>query len=152
MQSCPSDAYILVSLPDVSAKDFSGRNAAPHLRKRMQTGNGDTQSSVTITDVGGQLDVLDIQSYLEMHCNAASISFDASRKYSTTSRSVYGTLVEFLKLWCRGSQFAGGYMSLNNSYPQLIKIDFPSLPTSSGDRAAKLAEHGMIHPLNFNQM
>ena len=40
-------------------------------------------------------------------------------------------------------------MSLNNSYPQLIKIDFPSLPTSSGDRAAKLAEHGMIHPPNF---
>jgi len=40
-------------------------------------------------------------------------------------------------------------MSLNNSYPQIIKIDFPSLPSSSGDRAAKLAEHGMIHPPNF---
>lgn len=39
-------------------------------------------------------------------------------------------------------------MSLNNSYPQLIKIDFPSLPSSLGDRASKLAEHGKIDLVN----
>ena len=61
----------------------------------MQRGHEDTQSSVTVTDVVGQLDVLDIQSYLEMHCNAASISFDASRKYSTTSNLFMGAWSKF---------------------------------------------------------
>lgn len=36
----------------------------------------------------------------------------------------------------------GGIIKSNHSYPQVILVDFPSLPFSTDDRASKLAEHG----------
>lgn len=79
---CPTDVYIVISQPEVWAKDFQHRTAAPHLRKRVNLIEDGIMSTVTIPDVVGSIDLTTVRSYLEKQCKATTQSIDATSKSS----------------------------------------------------------------------
>jgi len=94
-------------------------------------------STVTIPEVVGSMQLGALRSHLETQCKATSQAVDPA------SRSPEPWLVAK----CRNGPYlpkrvAGGFIKSNHSYPQVIVVDFPSLPEQTDKRASKLAEHG----------
>lgn len=84
LRECGSDAYVLVSQPGVSAKDFRDAKAAPHLAKRMAE-NGDAFRFAVPEVIGGlgSSELQKVQKHLEEHCGAQTTSLDAASKNSS---------------------------------------------------------------------
>ncbi|KAL2358723.1 BIG/ATPase V1 complex, subunit S1 [Cryomyces antarcticus] len=113
LSECPSDTYILVSQPGVSAADFAGASSTPHLRKYIERENFSVVSSVAVPDVVGALDTSAISKFLETDCKASPMSVDTFN----------------------------GYITMDDVFPRVVRVDFPVPPVSGKDRALKLAQH-----------
>ncbi|KAH0541910.1 hypothetical protein FGG08_003630 [Glutinoglossum americanum] len=117
LSGCPSDAYVIISQPGVNAADFLPRDSAPHLRRSLgleDQGNGKVKSSLQIADVVGELDLHELQQYLETACEAGVLSVDAS---------------------------TGLFATVDDLKPRVVRIEFPVLPLLKSDRISKLAEN-----------
>ncbi|KAI9739521.1 MAG: hypothetical protein M1834_006237 [Cirrosporium novae-zelandiae] len=113
LSSCPSDFYVLVSQPGLDASDLSWfPRSAPNLRRRMDGTNKDVRSSFEIRDVLGEVNSAEIEKSLAEMCRAGVVAVDAS---------------------------TGSFPILSDATPRVIRLDFPSLPTTRG--AMKAAEH-----------
>jgi len=113
LASCPSDTYIIVSQPEVSAKDYSGKLAAPHLRQWLNKTEKQISSTLAIPEVAGDLDAHSISQRLEQACKAEVLRVDAST----------------------------GTIPNDGNYPRIVRVEFSSLPSQPNDRTLKLAEH-----------
>ncbi|KAI9781937.1 MAG: hypothetical protein M1839_005530 [Geoglossum umbratile] len=116
LSRCPSDAYVIISQPGANAEDFIPYDAAPHLRQSLDLedqGSGKVKSSFQVADVVGELDLDEIQRYLETKCEAGVLSVDAS---------------------------TGFFTPVDDMKPRVVRIDFPALPTTKSERIAKLSE------------
>lgn len=82
LETCPSDIYVVVSQPGVSAADFSGKHTTPHLKRWMAGEEGNVRSSLTVSDVIGEIDALALATTLEQKCNARNLAVEASSKSS----------------------------------------------------------------------
>ncbi|KIW84536.1 hypothetical protein Z517_03786 [Fonsecaea pedrosoi CBS 271.37] len=84
LSSCPSDYYILVSQPGVSAKDYSkSRRSTPLLAKALspsQSQGSAVRSSLTVPDVFGRLESSTWVDVLKTKCGVSVVSIDASRE------------------------------------------------------------------------
>ncbi|OAL29445.1 hypothetical protein AYO20_09182 [Fonsecaea nubica] len=84
LSSCPSDYYILVSQPGVSAKDYSqSRRSTPLLAKALspsQSKGSVVRSSLTVPDVFGRLASSTWVDVLKTKCGVSVVSIDASRE------------------------------------------------------------------------
>lgn len=69
-KSCPSDSYIVVSQPGVSAADFAGRQTTPHLRRRLGGEDKTVKSSVQVRDVVGQVSGSEAATLLSKSCGS----------------------------------------------------------------------------------
>jgi len=117
LQNCPSDAYIIVSQPQVNAADYAPHNCAPHLRRSLDLedqGNGILKSSFKIADVVGELDVDRIQDYVRTKCGAETLNVDAS---------------------------TGLFDMVDDLQPRVVRVEFPPLSTVKSERIIKLAEN-----------
>ncbi|KAK8197466.1 BIG/ATPase V1 complex, subunit S1 [Phyllosticta capitalensis] len=111
ISGCPSDSYIVVNQPGVSVADYDNKWSAPWLRKRFQS-NDKHITTATINEVIDGLDAENVSKYVAEHCNAARAEVDAS----------------------------SGYISLEDTTPRVIKVDFSAPPVKSEDRASALLE------------
>jgi hypothetical protein len=80
LSSCPSDAYIIVTQPAVSARDFGSRSAAPHLRNALNGTDGPLKTSIVVPEVYGLVDALSVISLLGEKCGTRLVSADAASK------------------------------------------------------------------------
>ncbi|KIX93349.1 uncharacterized protein Z520_10992 [Fonsecaea multimorphosa CBS 102226] len=84
LSSCPSDYYILVSQPGVSAKDYSNsKRSTPLLARALspsQAKGSAVRSSLTIPDVFGRLDSSAWVDVLKTKCGVSVTSIDASKE------------------------------------------------------------------------
>jgi hypothetical protein len=76
--TCPSDFYVLISQLGVHAVDYSKSRSAPRLRERVLRKDKAVQSSFTVSEVVGEVDITYIQSLLESRCGAETTTVDAS--------------------------------------------------------------------------
>jgi hypothetical protein len=83
LSSCPSEAYIIVTQPAVSARDFGSRSAAPHLRNALNGTDGPLKTSIVVPEVYGLVDVQSVISMLGEKCGARLVSADAASKITT---------------------------------------------------------------------
>ena len=51
LKGCPSDTYVVVSQPGVSANDLSTSQSTPHLRRRVSGKDSDVKSVATVNNV-----------------------------------------------------------------------------------------------------
>ncbi|KAK8216692.1 hypothetical protein M8818_001655 [Zalaria obscura] len=108
-KSCPSDSYIVVSQPGVSAADFAGRQTTPHLRRRLGGEDKTVKSSVQVRDVVGQVSGSEAATLLSKSC---------------------GSLVEL-----DGSE---ALIPLDQETPQVVLVTFPALPEEVEKRVSML--------------
>lgn len=101
----------MVNQPGVSVADYDNKWSAPWLRKRFQS-NDKHITTATINEVIDGLDAENVTKYVAEHCNAARAEVDAS----------------------------SGYISLEDTTPRVIKVDFSAPPVKSEDRASALLE------------
>lgn len=113
LSKCPSDVYIIVTQPGVHAEDYKDRYAAPHLRKKIQGEDETIRSSMTVTDVLGDVNTNQIIRAIEKNCGAAVSPIDAS---------------------------TGSFTLAKDSNPRLIELEFPPLPRGE-KRVSKLQEN-----------
>lgn len=78
LSKCPSDTYIVVTQPGVHAEDYSDRYAAPHLRRKVSGEDDRIRSTMSVTDVLGQVNTEEIAGIVGDRCGAASLRIDAS--------------------------------------------------------------------------
>ncbi|KAI9674476.1 MAG: hypothetical protein M1817_001814 [Caeruleum heppii] len=119
LHTCPSDAYVLISQPGVNAVDYASSRAAPGLSSRLSRieghGGEDVKTSFQVKDVIGQVDLDVVQDLLEDKCGAKVLKIDAS---------------------------TGSFQRITDPSPRVIRVDFPTLSTSSkSERAAHLFQH-----------
>jgi hypothetical protein len=82
LSSCPSDAYIIVTQPGVSARDFGSGKATPHLRNALN-GNGTEgplKTTVVVSEVHGLVNTNSVIGILEDKCGARLVFADAASK------------------------------------------------------------------------
>ncbi|KAL8645413.1 MAG: hypothetical protein Q9226_007318 [Calogaya cf. arnoldii] len=114
---CPSDTYIIVSQPGVHAEDYSDRYAAPHLRRKVSGEDERIRSTMSVTDVLGQVNAEEIVASVEERCGAALLRIDAS---------------------------TGSFTINDDPKPRIINVDFPALPSASKERSSKLKENDVF--------
>ncbi|KAL8832461.1 MAG: hypothetical protein Q9170_004872 [Blastenia crenularia] len=113
LSTCPSDTYIIVTQPGVHAEDYKDRYAAPYLRKKIQGEDKRIRSSMSITDILGEVDTDALMRLVGEQCGAAVMKVDAS---------------------------TGSFTIADDPKPRVIKVDFPAPPTGS-KTASKLHEN-----------
>ncbi|KAL9002991.1 MAG: hypothetical protein Q9188_004109 [Gyalolechia gomerana] len=113
LSKCPSDTYIVVRQPAVRAEDYEDRYAAPHLRKKIHGEDGRIRSSMSVTDVLGDVNTASIITAIERNCGAALSKIDAA---------------------------TGSFAIADDPNPRVIELEFPALPTGN-KRASKLQEN-----------
>ncbi|KAF2405537.1 BIG1-domain-containing protein [Trichodelitschia bisporula] len=113
LSTCPSDTYILVSQPGVSAADFENRRVLSYLGQVFNHSDSETSPRVVVPEVAGLVDVQAISRQLQEKCKAEVLKADAST----------------------------GTIPNQNTFPRLVIVDLPLLPQQSHERAAKLADH-----------
>ncbi|KAI4167538.1 MAG: hypothetical protein LQ343_007136 [Gyalolechia ehrenbergii] len=121
LSKCPSDTYIVVRQPGVRAEDYEDRYAAPHLRKKIHGEDDRIRSSMSVTDVLGDVNTAPIITAIERNCGAALSKIDAA---------------------------TGSFAIADDPNPRVIELEFPTLPTGN-KRASKLQENGTISPLPY---
>jgi len=114
LSSCPSDQYIIVSQPGVHATDFAtSKSTAVLFRKAFEREKIGTRTNVP--EVVGEIDAEDLQNYIQSHCDADVVRVDLS------------VAIPELEL----------------KSPQVIRADFPNVPSAAPKRKAILQEHDM---------
>ncbi|KAF2084132.1 BIG1-domain-containing protein [Saccharata proteae CBS 121410] len=113
LSGCPSDSYVVVNQPGVSSVDFSHTSSAPHLRRRIANENGALESVSVVPEVVGGISAMEVVNVLEKNCKAARLELDAS----------------------------DGYVSIEETVPQVIKVEFSALPSSPEERLSELGKH-----------
>ncbi|KAI9728989.1 MAG: hypothetical protein M1828_000074 [Chrysothrix sp. TS-e1954] len=124
---CPSDTYILVSQPGLSAEDLAAREAMPMLGRDVKDSTICGGSSVSVANVMGNVDVEGIAERLRKGCGAVVEEVDYSSMARPKSQQV--------RIANRTTE---GQISASRSTPALIKLDLPALPSSASERAAAL--------------
>ncbi|KAJ9645214.1 hypothetical protein H2201_000990 [Coniosporium apollinis] len=109
LADCPSDTYIIVSQPGVSAADFSDRLSTPHLRDYIDR-HGGVQSSVTVPEVVGTIGTDALLQRLAQKCKATTITVDSEKRH----------------------------INMGKASPRAVKVDFPVLPSHGEERTAEL--------------
>lgn len=110
LSHCPSDHYVLISQPGVTASDYASRKATPALAQRLSSKDQhNIRSSVSVPEVKGEVDVARWEQTLKKECGAEVLHVDAS----------------------------SGSIPSYKSMPKVVSISFPS-PTS-GNRLHDLS-------------
>ena len=78
LQKCLSDIYVLVSQPGVNAADYQSGFSTPHLSQKVLGHDHKIRSSLTVTDVLGQLEVENFSDVIQKACGAELVNVDAS--------------------------------------------------------------------------
>jgi hypothetical protein len=78
--SCPSDTYIIISQPGVSASDFSAGESSPNLRQYLNKTAG-VAETWTVAEVAGVLDAKSIEKQVEEKCKADVLRIDATSMF-----------------------------------------------------------------------
>ncbi|ETN38451.1 uncharacterized protein HMPREF1541_06486 [Cyphellophora europaea CBS 101466] len=79
LSHCPSDHYVLISQPGVSAGDYASRKTTPALAQRLSAKHqSNIRSSVSVSEVVGEVDVSRWEQTLERECGAEVLHVDAS--------------------------------------------------------------------------
>ncbi|KAL9117068.1 MAG: hypothetical protein Q9187_006396 [Circinaria calcarea] len=151
LEKCPSDVYVIVSQPGVSAVDYKAKLSSPHLQRWISGEDSRIRSSFTVTDVLGEIDTPALVRTLEERCGAGTLSVDASSKYlirpKTELRDLYTTASYkvLLEMMANRRSLAGLFDIVDDMKPRIIKLDFPALPTGPS-RSEVLYENGNSHP------
>jgi hypothetical protein len=130
LSGCPSDTYIIISQPGVSASDFARGTSSPNLRQYLNKTNG-VQEAWIVPEITGVLDVAAIEKQVEEQCKADVLRIDA------TSMCLQAQVSE---AWSRLTFSVAGAIPNDGVYPRIVHVRFPSLPLSD-ERTAKLQEH-----------
>lgn len=77
LQSCPTQNYLVVSQPGVSADDFTTFRNTPLLRDRMSA-TGTSQTSIQVRDIIDRLDTSVITQYLAKTCSRSTQNIDTT--------------------------------------------------------------------------
>lgn len=79
LSQCPSNLYIIISQPGVTASDFS-RKTTPSLHRYIspEAGTSPLRSSTSVKDVVGEIDTQKWRDMLEADCTKWSVDIDAS--------------------------------------------------------------------------
>ncbi|KAL8750201.1 MAG: hypothetical protein Q9199_007226 [Rusavskia elegans] len=117
LSKCPSDTYIVVIQPGVHAEDYSDSYAAPHLRRKVSGEDKRIRSTMSVSDVLGQVNAEEIVGIVEEKCGAALLRIDAS---------------------------TGSFTIGDDPKPRIINVDFPALPSASKERVSKLKENDVF--------
>jgi hypothetical protein len=82
LSACPSDAYIVVTQPRVGTKDFRDEDSAPFLRRSLEAAkHAKVQTSYSVANVVGEFDADNLQSWLEVKCDAGIMKVDAMSQF-----------------------------------------------------------------------
>ncbi|KAL8944490.1 MAG: hypothetical protein Q9216_000400 [Gyalolechia sp. 2 TL-2023] len=138
LSKCLSDTYIVITQPSVHAEDYKDRYAAPHLRKKIQGEDDRIRSSMSVTDVLGEVNTGLIIAAIENNCGAALSKIDASSSSFPSQKAahLFPSLI---------STAAGSFAIADDPNPRIIELEFPALPTGN-KRASKLQENGAFFP------
>ncbi|KAH7062089.1 BIG/ATPase V1 complex, subunit S1 [Macrophomina phaseolina] len=112
LHGCPSESYVVVNQPGVSPTDFDNKWSAPWLRSRFQNTEAGV-STGSINEVVGGTNAEDVAQHIEKQCKATRMNVDAS----------------------------SGYISLDDEFPRVIKLDFVAPSVDSEERASALTEN-----------
>lgn len=80
LQSCPSDAYVLVSQAGATAADYDNRDSVPQMQARIQGKEGKIGSRIAVKDVLGDMGLQNLSRLLQDRCDAGITRVDASSK------------------------------------------------------------------------
>jgi hypothetical protein len=84
LSQCPSDIYVLVTQPGVSALDYESHGNAPALARYMiASQKPSVRSSASVAYVAGLLDTNRWQEVLEKECGASAIHLDTDSMIPT---------------------------------------------------------------------
>ncbi|KAF4309372.1 hypothetical protein GTA08_BOTSDO12500 [Botryosphaeria dothidea] len=112
LQGCPSESYVIVNQPGVSPVDFDNKWSAPWLRSRFQNTEAGI-STGSINEVVGGTNAEAVAKYVEKQCKATRMNVDAS----------------------------SGYISLEDDFPRVIKLDFTAPSANPEERTSSLTEN-----------
>ncbi|KAG8525283.1 uncharacterized protein KY384_008927 [Bacidia gigantensis] len=127
LERCPSETYIIVLQPGVTAAEYKDKLVTPRLSQLVSGSDKAVRSSLAISDVRGTINTDDLSALLQSKCDAENVRIDAS-----TSTQEAGS----------HALAAGAFSIQGNNKPRVINVAFPYLPFGH-DRLEKLAEHGM---------
>lgn len=77
LDNCPSDTYIIISQPDVSASDYTSKSTA-HLRQLLNKTGSEIPSTWIVPEVIGEVDSEKLVQHLQTKCGADLLKVDAS--------------------------------------------------------------------------
>jgi hypothetical protein len=78
LHACSDQAYILISQPNVNAADLSGSRSVPMLRRAISDKN--IKTTVSISEVMGEMSAEAIQNYLASNCGANVVNVELEGK------------------------------------------------------------------------
>ncbi|KAK2803619.1 hypothetical protein FQN51_003381 [Onygenales sp. PD_10] len=119
--TCPTDAYIIVSQPGVHAHDFNAAESTQWLRRQVLRQDDNIKSSFAVSEMVGAFDTPSLTTMLEEKCGAEVVSTDGAQSVSHAKS------------------------------PQIVKVDFPSLPTDSS-RSQQLSKNVEFLSSIINQL
>ncbi|KAJ6120375.1 hypothetical protein N7523_004655 [Penicillium sp. IBT 18751x] len=111
LSTCPSDYYVIVNQPGVHSSDFATRRSAPRLGAKMLGKDKSIRSKMSVDEVTGLLDIIEIKTVLTEKCKAQTTAIDGS---------------------------SGEYPISFGSGPRIVDIKFPMLSLGA-DRAEQLS-------------
>ena len=134
LQKCPSDIYVVVTQPSVSATDYSGQHSSPHLKRWVSGEDKRIRSSFTVANVLGDMDKVGFTEILETKCGAGTLNVDASSEYCWGMKSVRERDISLHPLSSRLLHvkttkcfIAGLFDIIDDMRPRIINLDFPAL-------------------------
>lgn len=81
IQKCLSDTYVIISQPGVNAADYHSHLSVPHLRQMISGDIKAIRSSLSVTDVIGNINSERFGQVAEDACGARSIRMTSSGKF-----------------------------------------------------------------------
>ena len=138
LATCSSDAYLIISQPGIDAADFTSPHISPRLRRSVNL-EGGVKSGFAVASVVGDLDLEELQNYLEKTCEASSLDVDASSTLELT------TSLESCHSDCKltiVSLTAGAFDVVDDMKPRVIRVDFSRPSASQPERADQLSQNG----------
>lgn len=79
LQDCPSDVYLVINQPGISARDFADEASTPHLRRRLSGTDGSLQTRIILDSVVGDVGATGLVAQLSKHCKADVIALTEQR-------------------------------------------------------------------------
>ncbi|GAM88793.1 hypothetical protein ANO11243_068270 [Dothideomycetidae sp. 11243] len=116
LQDCPSDVYLVINQPGISARDFADEASTPHLRRRLSGTDGSLQTRIILDSVVGDVGATGLVAQLSKHCKADVIALTEQRLAASDA---------FL--------------------PQIITIDLPEPSSEWPRRPEELGKHGIYN-------